>query len=154
MQPLDPDVGCAGACDGLAVTGGDREIVIDALRAACAHGRLSKSELDRRAVLVLESSTRTGLADATAGIPPVTADLAVAAAVARPERAAPARRRMSRQRVIAWVVGLAILLPALSVAFLDTKYGSFFIMLCIGSAATAVMGSASPADHRRRHRRR
>jgi hypothetical protein len=150
-QPLDPDVGCAG-CDGhLRASAGDRELVIDSLKAAFAQGRLSQSELDRRAVLALESRTYAGLTSATAGIPPVTAGPRPAVLVVTERTAAPVRSRPANWKIAAWVVGLVIVLPVLSVVFLDTRYGSFFIMLSIGSAAAAALGS--PTDRHRRHRR-
>jgi hypothetical protein len=149
-QPLDPDVGWAVDCCRLTASAGDREIVIDSLRAACAQGRLSKDELDRRAIQVLESRTRAGLVSATAGIPPATAGDAPAIPVVIARTQVPTPTRATRWKVIAWLVGLAIVLPAVSVAFVATRYGSFFILLSIGAAAAAALGS--PIDLRRHSR--
>ncbi len=65
----------------------DREQVIEALKDAFAHGRLTKDELDARAGRALAARTCAELAALTAGIPPARA----ASGPARP--LVPARRR-------------------------------------------------------------
>jgi Domain of unknown function (DUF1707) len=123
--------------------------VIGSLRAAFEQGRLSQSELDRRSVQALESRTYAGLAGATAGIPPATAY--ISPVTEPPRQTAPARARMATWKVVAWVLGLVVVLPAVIVLFLTTVYGSFFVMLSIGSAAAAALGS--PGDPHRRSAR-
>ena len=51
----------------------DREQVIEALKDAFAHGRLTKDELDARAGRALAARTCAELAALTAGIPPARA---------------------------------------------------------------------------------
>ena len=68
----------------------DREQVIEALKVAFVHGRLTKHELDTRAGQALSAQTRAHLATLTADIPAVLSAPA-AAGLARPPT--PARRR-------------------------------------------------------------
>jgi Domain of unknown function (DUF1707) len=114
----------------------DREQVIDVLKVAFAQGRLSKSELVRRAGQALESKTYAELAGATAGIP---AGRAPAPPPRPPASPAPARR--VNWKVVAWVVSVIILAPGLGFAFFATYYGSFFILLLFGFGAATVIGS-------------
>jgi len=58
--------------------------------------------------------------------------------------AAPARARPVNWKVIAWVVSVIILAPALGVAFFATYYGSFFILLLFGFGAATVLGTPPP----------
>jgi hypothetical protein len=44
-------------------------------------------------------------------------------------------------KVIAWVVGVIVVSPGLAVAFFDTYYGSFFILLFAGFIASGLIGS-------------
>lgn len=139
MEPQDPAAGWAVGGGHLRASDADRERVIDALKAAFAQGRLSKSELVRRAGQALESRTYDELAGTMAGIPAERA----AAAPPRPP-APPVRARPVNWKVVAWVVSAIILLPALSVAFFATYYGSFFILLLFGFGAATVIGSPVP----------
>src|SRR5215469_442979 len=123
MEPQDPGAGWAPGGGGhLRASDADRERVVDALKAAFVQGRLSKSELVRRAGHALESRTYAELAGASAGI-------AAGRAAAPPPRqpAAPVRARRVSRKVIAWVVSVMILSPGLAVAFFATYYGSFLI---------------------------
>jgi hypothetical protein len=93
----------------------DRERVIDTLKTAFVHGRLTRDELDTRAGQALSARTYADLAAVAADIPP-------APAAARPARPpAPARRRpLARAAaksgicliIMATAVGAAIILPA------------------------------------------
>jgi Domain of unknown function (DUF1707) len=82
--PQDP---AAAGRDRLRAGHADREQVIEALKAAFVHGRLTKAELDTRAGQALSARTYADLAALTADIPPGPP----AARPARPP--APARRR-------------------------------------------------------------
>ena len=82
--PQDP---AAAGRDQLRAGHADREQVIDTLKNAFVHGRLTKDELDARAGQALAARTYADLAALTADIPPGPA----AARPARPP--APARRR-------------------------------------------------------------
>lgn len=133
-EPPDSRTGWA-ACHGhLRAGDADRELVIDALKAAFVRGQLSRSELVRRAGHALESRTYADLAGATAGIPAVRPAPA-------PARCPGAARSVNR-KLIAWVVGAIIVSPGLGVAFFATYYGSFFILLFLGLAAASVIGPA------------
>ena len=82
--PQDP---AAAGRDRLRASHADREQVIDTLKNAFVHGRLTKDELDARAGQALAARTYADLAALTADIPP-------GPAVAGPSRPpAPARRR-------------------------------------------------------------
>ena len=139
MEPQDPGAGWAAVGGHLRASDADRERVVDALKAAFVQGRLSKSELIRRAGQALESRTYAELAGATAGIP-------AGRAVTPPPRqpASPVRARPVNWKVIAWVVSVIILMPALGIAFFATYYGSFFILLLFGFGAATVLGTPAP----------
>lgn len=132
------DSGAGWAADGghLRASDADRERVIDALKTAFVQGRLSKNEMATRTGQVLESRTYAELAVATAGVP-------AGRAAAPPSRQpiAPARARPVNWKVIAWVVGAIAVLPGLAVAFFDTYYGSFYILLFLGFVASGLVGS-------------
>lgn len=145
MKPPGPSAEWAADRGHLRASAADRELVVCALNAAFVHGRLSQSELDTRALQALESRTYAGLAEATAGLSPITP---VATEFAR--RPAPVRARPARWKVVAWALSLAIAVPGLSVLFVATYYGSFFILLSLGCIATAVLGS--PGDRYKRGR--
>jgi hypothetical protein len=145
MEQQEPDGGWAVGGGHLRASDADRERVIDALKAAFVQGRLSKSELVRRAARALESRTYAELAGTTAGIP-------VERAAAPPPRRPVSleRARAVNWKVIAWVVSVIILAPALGVAFFATYYGSFFILLLLGFGAATVVGSPGPPGTGRR----
>jgi Domain of unknown function (DUF1707) len=142
MEPQNPDARRAAGGGHLRASDADREQVIDVLKAAFAQGRLSKSELVRRAGQALESKTYAELAGATAGIP---AGRAPAPPPRPPASPAPARR--VNWKVVAWVVSVIILAPALGFAFFATYYGSFFILLLFGFGAATVIGSPGAGRH-------
>jgi len=139
MEPHDPGVGWAAGGGHLRASDADRERVIDALKDAFAQGRLTKSELARRAGQALESKTYADLARATAGIPAGRA----ATAPPRQHAAAPPARRVN-WKVIAWVLSAIIVLPGLGVAFFATYYGSFYIMLLLSAIGAAATGTPWP----------
>lgn len=136
MEPPDPGAGWVVGGGHLRASDADREWVIDALKAAFVQGRLSRSELTTRAGQALESRTYAELAGVTAGI---AADRAVTAPPRQP--AAPVRAKPVNRKVIAWVVSVTILSPALGVAFFATYWGSFFILLLLAYVAAGVIGS-------------
>jgi hypothetical protein len=112
----------------------DREQVVDTLKAAFVHGRLTRGELDLRAGQALTSRTYADLAAVTAGIP---TGLIESEPPPKPTQA-PALKPVSK-KAIAWSTGLIILPPALGAAFL-TYYGGFFVLFLfafIGFAVTA-----------------
>jgi Domain of unknown function (DUF1707) len=136
MEPQDPGAGWAAGGGHLRASDADRERVIDALKAAFVQGRLSKNELVRRAGQALESRTYAELAGTTAGIP---AERAAAPPARKP--ASPVPARTVNWKVVAWVVSVMILAPALGVVFFATYWGSFFILLLFGFGAATVIGS-------------
>jgi hypothetical protein len=139
MEPQDSGAGWAVGGGHLRASDADREQAIDALKTAFVQGRLSKSELVRRAGQALQSRTYAELAGTTAGI------AAERAATPPPrEPASPAHARPPSTKVIAWVVSVIILAPALGVAFFATYWGSFFILLLLGYVAAGLIGSPGP----------
>jgi Domain of unknown function (DUF1707) len=136
MEPQDPGVVWAAGGGHLRASDADRERAVDVLKAAFVQGLLSKSELTRRAGQALESRTYAELAGATMGLP-----VGLAATVRPRPPASRARARAVNWRVIAWVVSVIIVMPALGVAFFATYYGSFFILLLFGFGAATVIGS-------------
>jgi hypothetical protein len=90
MEPQDPGAGWAAGGGHLRASDAERELVIDALKAAFVQGRLGRSELARRAGQALESRTYAELAGATAGI-------AAGRAAAAPARRAGARHTGQRE---------------------------------------------------------
>jgi hypothetical protein len=142
MEPQDPFPGWAVGGGHLRASDADRERVVDALKVAFVQGRLSKGELARRAGQALESRTYADLAGATAGIP------AEPAATAPPRQpASPVPAGAVNWKVIAWVVGLIIVTPALGVAFFATYYGSFYILLLLGFVASGLIGKSGAGRH-------
>jgi hypothetical protein len=148
MGPQYPGAGWAAGGGHLRASDADRERVIDALKTAFVQGRLSKNEMTRRTGQALESRTYAQLADATAGIPPGRAatvpsrrPAAPAATVPSRRPAAPAPAKRVSWKVIAWVVTAIVALPGLAIAFFDTYYGSFFILLLFGFVASGLVGT-------------
>ena len=136
MEPQNPTAGWAAFGGHLRASDADRERVIDFLKAAFVQRRLSQSDLTGRVGQVLESKTYAELAGATTGIPARRAD------TPRPrQNAAPVRASPVSWKVIAWVVGVIVVSPGLAVAFFDTYYGSFFILLFAGFIASGLVGS-------------
>jgi len=145
MEPQNPTAGWAAFGGHLRASDADRERVIDFLKAAFVQRRLSQSDLTGRVGQVLESKTYAELAGATTGIPARRADTPRPrqnAAPVRPrQNAAPVRASPVSWKVIAWVVGVIVVSPGLAVAFFDTYYGSFFILLFAGFIASGLVGS-------------
>jgi hypothetical protein len=136
IEPQDFNRGWAAGGGHIRASDADRERVIDALKVAFVQGRLTKSELARLAGQALESRTYADLASATASIP------AEPAATPVPRQpASPVPARQVNWKVIAWVVGVITVMPALGFAFFATYYGSFYIMLLIGFVASGLIGS-------------
>lgn len=136
MGPQHPHAGRAPDGGHLRASDADRERVIDALKTAFVQGRLSKDEMASRTGHALESRTYAELAGATAGIP---AGRPPASPSPRP--AAPTRTSRVSWKVVAWVVGVIAVLPGLAVAWFDTVYGSFFILLVVGFVASGLVGA-------------
>jgi hypothetical protein len=137
-EPSDSPAGGAARGGHLRASDADRELVIDELKAAFVQGRLSRSELARRAGQALGSTTYADLAGATAGIPagrPAPAPAPVPASC-------PDAARAVNRKLIAWAVGATIVAPGLGVAFFATYYGSFFILLLLGLVVASVIGPA------------
>lgn len=145
MEPQDPTAGWAAFGGHLRASDADRERVIDFLKAAFVQRRLSQSDLTGRVGQVLESKTYAELAGATSGIPARRADTPrprQPVAPVRPRQpATPVRASPVSWKVIAWVVGVIVVSPGLAVAFFDTYYGSFFILLFAGFIASGLIGS-------------
>ena len=101
---------------------GDRELVIDTLKAAFVQGRLSKDELDMRVGQVLASRTCADLAAVTADIP-----AGMAAAQPAPDRARARKPMTEGVKAVAWSAGipLAGLLVAVATA---TGNGALFLL--------------------------
>jgi hypothetical protein len=153
MQPQDPGMGWAEDHGRLRASDADRERAVDVLKAAFVQERLSKSDLAERVGHALKSKTYAELASATAGIPPkpVATPRPKPAATARPRSPAARRARPVSWKVVAWVVGVIVVSPGLAVAFFDTYYGSFFILLLAGFIASGLIGSPmTPGVNRHR----
>ncbi len=140
--PQDP---AAAGRDQLRASHADREQVIDTLKNAFVHGRLTKDELDARAGQALAARTHADLAALTADIPP-------APAAARPTRPpAPARRRpLARAAaksgicliITAAAIGAVILLPVDPGG--PGPWGGLIVLLAVSGLWTAlgIMGYA------------
>jgi len=108
-EPRDP---AAASGDQLRAGHADREQVIDTLKTAFVHGRLTKDEFDARAGQALSARTRADLAALTADIPPAPP----AAGSARPP--APARRRPLARAAVRSGICLAFAAAAVWAAFI------------------------------------
>ena len=147
----------AAGRDGLRAGHADREQVIETLKTAFVHSRLTRDELDARAGQALTARTRADLAALTADIPAGTA----AAGPARPP--APARRRPLARAAAGSGGCLVIAFAAVRVAFtLDpdgtgpNPYHSWakpFMLLAVAAVLTAlgivVLGVATSVEQRR-----
>jgi hypothetical protein len=153
MEPRIPGAGWMGHGGHLRASDADRERAVDVLKVAFVQGRLSKSELVRRAGHALESRTYAELARATAGIPARRAGAPPPRqpTAAPPRQPAPARARPVNWKVIAWVVSVIVVSPGLAYAFFDTYYGSFFILLVAAFIASGLVGTTGTpgVGHRR-----
>ena len=155
--PKDPAAAGRGR---LRVGHADREQVIETLKDAFVHGRLTRHELDTRAGRALTAQTRADLAALTADIPAVPSAPA-AAGLARPP--APARRRPLARAATGSGGCLVIAAAAVWVAFIldpgppgPTPYHSWakpFLLLALCAVLTAVsilvVGVAASVDQRR-----
>jgi Domain of unknown function (DUF1707) len=144
MESRQPDARWMADFGHLRASDADRERVVDALKAAFVQGRLSQGELAQRTGHALQSITYGELVGATAGIP--------AGRTPTPPRSRPAApARPVDGKFIAWVVALVIALPGAGIAFFDTTYGSFFVLLLVGFFASGAIGSPGrPGDNRHR----
>jgi hypothetical protein len=154
IEPQGPGMEWAGDRGRLRASDADRERAVDVLKAAFVQDRLSKSDLAERVGRALGSKTYAELASATAGIPPKPAPIPRPRQPAAPrprQPAAPRRARPVSWKVVAWVVGVIVVSPGLAVAFFDTYYGSFFILLLAGFIASGLIGSPmTPGANRHR----
>jgi len=154
MEPQDPGTGWVEDHGRLRASDADRERAVDVLKAAFVQDRLTKSDLAERVGQALGSKTYAELASATAAIPPKPAPAPrPAQAATQPRRQAAARRRARpvSWKAVAWVVGVIVVAPGLAVAFFDTYYGSFFILLLAGFIASGLIGSpVTPGVNRHR----
>jgi hypothetical protein len=144
----------AAGSDGLRAGHGDREQVIETLKTAFVHGRLTRDELDVRAGRALAARTCADLAVLTADIP-------AAAGPARPP--APARRRPLARAAAGSGGCLVIAFAAVRVAFIfdpdgtgPAPYHSWakpFMILALAAVLTAlaiaVLGVAISVARRR-----
>ena len=131
--PQDP--GAAGR-DRLRASHADREQVIDTLKNAFVHGRLTKDELDARAGQALTARTHADQAALTADIPPAPA----AAGPGRPP--ARARRRPLARAAAKSGICLIIAAAAMGVAFLLDPPLMFALAACAVWAAIGIMAYA------------
>jgi Domain of unknown function (DUF1707) len=139
--PQDP---AAAGRDRLRAGHADREQVIEALKDAFVHGRLTKDELDARAGQAFLARTNADLAALTADIPP-----APATAAARPARPpAPGRRRPLARTAAGSGVSLVIAAASMRVAFYFDPDGAGlhpyhflakpFVLLAVAALLTAL----------------
>ena len=115
----------------------DREAVVDVLKTAFVHGRLTKDELGTRTGQALTARTYAELAVLTTGL---TARPAESSTPARP-----ARKRVTKKVVALSACGI-VLPPALVAAFF-TFYGGFLVLFLFTFLGT-VMSSGSPVRRR------
>ncbi|HLJ98372.1 MAG TPA: DUF1707 domain-containing protein [Streptosporangiaceae bacterium] len=146
VKPEDPDAEWVAGAGHLRVSDADRERMVDFLKNAFVHGRLSLGELAHRAGQALEARTSAQLADVAADIP---ARPPAAAPPGQPAPArVPARARPVSRKAIAWVLSMIIVLPGLSAAFV-TYYGGFIIVLIVAFFAAGWLDSYDSARVRR-----
>jgi DUF1707 SHOCT-like domain len=150
----------AAGRDGLRAGHADREQVIETLKTAFVHGRLTRDELDARAGQALTARTCADLAALTADIPVGPA----AAGPARPP--APARRRPLARAAAGSGGCLVIAFAAVRVAFIFDPGGAGpdphhswakpFMLLAVVAVLTAlgivVLGVATSVEQRRSRR--
>jgi Domain of unknown function (DUF1707) len=159
--PNDP---AAAGRDQLRAGHADREQVIETLKDAFVHGRLTRDELDTRAGRALTAQTRADLAALTADIPAVPSAPDAAAGLARPPT--PARRwplaRAAAKSGGCLVLAFALVLFAANV--LDPRglgnpyhpWSSLCALVALGLVLTALgifaTGVATSAEQRRSRR--
>jgi hypothetical protein len=158
--PQDP---AAAGGDRLRAGHADREQVIEALKDAFVHGRLTKDELDTRAGQALSAQTRADLAALTADIPAVTSPPA-AAGLARPPTQ-PRRWPLARAAAkSSGCLGLAFALVLFAANVLDPHglgnpdhpWSSLCLVVALGLVLTALgifgTGVATSVEQRRSRR--
>ena len=138
IGPEDPAV---AGCDRLRTGHADREDVIETLKNAFVHGRLTKDELDLRVGQALAARTCADLAALTADVPPAPA----AAGSARPP--APARRRPLARAAAKSGSCLIIAFPAFLVGSYFDPFGPWravmdVLAVCGLWTAVGIMGYA------------
>ncbi len=138
IGPEDPAV---AGCDRLTAAHADREDVIETLKNAFVHGRLTKEELNLRVGQALAARTDADLAALTADIPPAPA----AAGPTRPP--APARRRPLATAAARSGTCLIIAFPAFWVASYFDPFGPWrgvmvALAACALWTAVGIMGYA------------
>jgi len=159
--PQDP---AAAGRDRLRAGHADREQVIEALKEAFVHGRLTRDELDRGAGRALAARTCAELAALTADIP--AADIPAEPAAAGPPRpSAPVRRRPLARAAAGSGSCLVIAAAALRViGFLDhppspspyRSWGQLCILVAVvavGAALFILAHGAGTSIEQRRSRR-
>ena len=138
IGPEDPAV---AGCDRLTAAHADREDMIETLKNAFVHGRLTKDELNLRVGQALAARTYADLAALTADIPPAPA----AAGPTRPP--APARRRPLARAATRSGTCLIIAVPAFWVASYFDPFGPWrgvmvALAVCALWTAVGIMGYA------------
>ena len=138
IGPEDPAV---AGCDRLRAGHADREDVIETLKNAFVHGRLTKDELNQRVGQALVARTYADLAALTADTPPAPA----AAGSARPP--APARRRPLARAAAKSGTCLIIAFPAFLVGSYFDPFGPWravmdVLAVCGLWTAVGIMGYA------------
>ena len=138
IGPEDPAV---AGCDRLTAAHADREDVIETLKNAFVHGRLTKDELNLRVGQALAARMQADLAALTADIPPAPA----AAGPTRPP--APARRRPLARAAAKSGTCLIIAFPAFLVGSYFDPFGPWravmdVLAVCGLWTAVGIMGYA------------
>jgi hypothetical protein len=140
--PQDP---AAAGRDRLRASHADREQVIDTLKTAFVHGRLTRDELDARAGRALAARTCADLAALTADIPPAAAGAGPACPPA-PARRRPLARAAAKSGICliitAAAIGAVILLPVDPGG--PGPWGGLMVVLAVSGLWTAlgIMGCA------------
>ena len=136
-EPWNPMTAGAPGRGHLRASDADRERVVEALKAAFVHGRLTRDELGLRTGLALTSRTYGELAAITAGIQ------------ARPRAAQPTRntapaykRNRVDRRTVAWGVCMILLPITLGAAFV-TYYVGFLVLFLVAFIGVTVTAQPS-----------
>jgi hypothetical protein len=138
---IGPEGPAVAGRDPLRAGHADREDVIETLKNAFVHGRLTKDELNRRVGQALATRTYAGLAALTADIPPAPA----AAVPTRPP--APARRRPLASAAAKSGICLIVAFPAFLVGSYFDPFGPWravmdVLAVCGLWTAVGIMGFA------------
>jgi uncharacterized protein DUF1707 len=130
-ESWDPREAGAPGRGRLRASDADRERVIDTLKTAFVHGRLTRDELAHRAGQALASRTYAELTALTADIP--------RASLVR-TRPGPARPpRQVEKKTVAWAICMLLMPAALGAAFVTYEVGFLvlFLVAFIGVTVTA-----------------